>query len=229
MQLDDRLQALADFVPKGCRAADIGTDHGYLAIDLIREDKATFVVAGDLNQGPYEAAKRTVHENGIVEDQISVRLGNGLQVLAPGEVDTVCIAGMGGILMTQILEQSMDVTDKLTTLVLQPMNGAMELRSWLYRHKWHIVDEALAVDDGRIYEIIKAEPGAEKCPAPLDLLIGPMLWQKKPALLKHHIEALLFQQRRIHSGMENSARAMKSKKYAAVKKQVEELEARLTW
>ena len=229
MQLDDRLQALADFVPKGCRVADIGTDHGYLAIDLIRENKATFVVAGDLNQGPYEAAKRTVHENGIAEDRISVRLGNGLEVLTPGEVDTVCIAGMGGILMTQILEQSMAVTDTLKTLVLQPMNGAMELRSWLYQHKWHITDESLAVDDGRLYEIIKAEPGAKKRPEPLDLLIGPVLWQKKPALLKHHIEALLFQQRRILSGMENSARAMKSKKYAAIKKQVEELEARLTW
>ena len=78
-------------------------------------------------------------------------------------------------------------------------------------------------------QIMKAEPGEKKRPAPLDLLIGPMLWQKKPALPKHHIEALLFQQRRILSGMENSARAMKSKKYAAVKKQVEELEARLTW
>ncbi len=229
MQLDDRLQALADFVPKGCRAADIGTDHGYLAIDLIREEKATFVVAGDLNQGPYEAAKRTVRENAIGEDQISVRLGNGLQVLAPGEVDTVCIAGMGGILMTQILEQSLDVMEQLKTLVLQPMNGAMELRSWLYHHKWHIVDEALAVDDGRIYEIIKAEPGSKRSPGKLDLLIGPMLWKKKPALLKHHIEALLFQQRRVLSGMENSVRAVQSKKYADIKKQVEELEARLTW
>ncbi len=229
MQLDDRLQALADFVPVGCRAADIGTDHGYLAIDLIREGKANFVVAGDLNEGPYEAAKRTVHENAMAADQISVRLGNGLQVLEPGEVDTVCIAGMGGVLMTQILEQSPDVVKKLTTLVLQPMNGAPELRTWLYRHNWHIADEALAVADGRIYEIIKAERGRVKRPAPLDLLIGPVLWQKKPPLLKHHIESLLFQQRRVLTGMEKSPRACKTKKYEVIKEQVRELEERLTW
>ncbi len=229
MQLDDRLQALADFVPVGCRAADIGTDHGYLAIDLIREGKATFVVAGDLNEGPYEAAKRTVHENAMDADQVAVRLGDGLQVLEPGEVDTVCIAGMGGVLMTQILEQSPDVVKKLTTLVLQPMNGAPELRTWLYRHNWHIADEALAVADGRIYEIIKAERGRVKRPAPLDLLIGPVLWQKKPPLLKHHIESLLFQQRRVLNGMEKSPRACKTKKYEVIKEQVRELEERLTW
>ncbi|SFT49133.1 tRNA (adenine22-N1)-methyltransferase [Selenomonas sp. GACV-9] len=229
MQLDDRLQALADFVPIGCRAADIGTDHGYLAIALIREGKAGFVVAGDLNEGPYEAAKRTVHENAIAEDQISVRLGNGLQVLAPGEVDTVCIAGMGGVLMTQILEQSPDVVKKLKTLVLQPMNGAPELRKWLYRHSWHIADEKLAVADGRIYEIIKAERGRQVRPEPIDLLIGPVLWQKKSPLLKHHIESLLFQQRRVLTGMEKSPRALKTKKYAVIKEQVKELEERLTW
>ena len=229
MQLDDRLQALADFVPVGCRVADIGTDHGYLAIDLIREGKATFVVAGDLNEGPYEAAKRTVHENAMDAEQVAVRLGDGLQVLEPGEVDTVCIAGMGGVLMTQILEQSPEVVKKLSTLVLQPMNGASELRTWLYRQGWHIADEALAVADGRIYEIIKAERGRAKRPAPLDLLIGPVLWQKKPPLLKHHIESLLFQQRRVLNGMEKSPRACKTKKYAVIKEQVKELEERLTW
>ena len=229
MQLDDRLQALADFVPAGCRAADIGTDHGYLAIALIKTGKASFVVAGDLNQGPYEAAKRMVREQAFSEEQISVRLGDGLRVLKPGEVDTVCIAGMGGILMTQILEQSMDVTRKLSTLVLQPMNGARELRSWLYAHDWHIADEKLAVDDGRIYEIIKAERGCRKKPAALDLLIGPVLWEKKPRLLRHHIESLVFQQRRVLNGMEKSPRAVKSKKYAVVKQELKELEERLKW
>ena len=91
MQIDDRLQALAELVPEGCRAADIGTDHGYLAITLLREGRASFVVASDKNQGPYEAAKRTVRENAVPAEAISVRLGDGLQVLEPGEVDTACI------------------------------------------------------------------------------------------------------------------------------------------
>ncbi len=229
MHLDDRLQALADFVPEGSRAADIGTDHGYLAVALIEQGRSGFVVAGDKNRGPFEAAKRTVHENAIGEEQISVRLGDGLAVVKPGEVDTVCIAGMGGILMNTILEASPEVTAQLKTLVLQPMNGAAELREWLYDHEWHIVDENLVIDDGRIYEIIKAAKGSRKKPSGLDLLVGPKLWQKKPPLLKHHIEALLFQQRRILNGMEKSDRAKGDKRFARVKRRVKALEERLKW
>lgn len=54
MKLGDRLQALADFVPQGSRVADIGTDHGYLAVELVKSGKVKFVVASDKNAGPYE-------------------------------------------------------------------------------------------------------------------------------------------------------------------------------
>ena len=229
MQLDERLQALADFVPPASRVADIGTDHGYLALALLRDRKATYVVASDVNQGPLEAATHTFLENGVAENEISVRLGDGLKVLKPGEVDCVCIAGMGGVLMTQILEASMDVVDKLKELVLQPMNGAAELRKWLYASDWHIDDETLAVDSGRIYEIIKAVPGKADMPSDVDLLIGPVLWQKKPPLLRHHIETLLFQARCILVGMERSDAAKESPRHAQVEKTAKELEERLKW
>jgi len=228
MKLGDRLQALADFVPTGSLVADIGTDHGYLALELVQSGKAGRVIASDKNSGPLEAAVRAVREAGLTE-QVTLREGDGLAVLKPGEVDTVCIAGMGGILMTEILEAQPEVVKSLKRLVLQPMNGAPELRRWLYRHYWHIVDEALAVDDGRIYEIICAEKGREKMPDGLSLLIGPKLWEKKPELLRHHIEQLLFQSRSIAAGMEKSPRASKTKKYQAVQEQIRELEERLTW
>ena len=212
MNLGDRLQAVADFVPQGSRVADIGTDHGYLAVELVKSGKAKFVVASDKNTGPYEAAVRTVRENGLADNVISVRLGDGLKRLKPGEVDTVCIAGMGGALMVEILEGSPDVVETLDTLILQPQSAAPELRRWIYRKHWHIEDESLALDDGRIYEIIMAKRGRRKMPEQLMLEIGPVLWQKKPPLLRHHIEALLFQERRVAAGMEKSDAAKKSTK-----------------
>lgn len=229
MKLGDRLQALADFVPQGSRVADIGTDHGYLAVELVKSGKADFVVASDKNAGPYEAAVRTVHESGLTDASISVRLGDSLKSLEPGEVDTVCIAGMGGTLMVEILEGSPEVVEKLETLVLQPQSAAPELRRWIYRKHWHIEDEALALDDGRIYEIIMAKRGRRKMPEQLMLEIGPVLWQKKPPLLRHHIEALLFQARRVAAGMEKSEVAKKSKKYQAVVKHIKELGEHLSW
>lgn len=226
MRLDDRLQALADFVPEGSRVADVGTDHAYLALELIKSGRADFVVASDKNSGPLEAANRSVREQGW-DDKISIRQGDGLAVLKPGEVDTVCIAGMGGVLMTEILTAGAAVVKKLRRLVLQPMNGTAELRRWLYRHAWHIADETLAVDDGRIYEIVCAEKGREKMPDALTLLLGPKLWEKKPPLLRHHIEQLLFQTRRIKGDMDKSSGARKTKKYHEIEKRIVALEERL--
>lgn len=229
MNLGDRLQAVADFVPQGSRVADIGTDHGYLAVELVKSGKAKLVVASDKNTGPYEAAVRTVRENGLADNVISVRLGDGLKSLRPGEVDTVCIAGMGGALMVEILEGSPDVVETLDTLILQPQSAAPELRRWIYRKHWHIEDESLALDDGRIYEIIMAKRGRRKMPEQLMLEIGPVLWQKKLPLLRHHIEALLFQERRVAAGMEKSDAAKKSKKYQAVIRHIKELGEHLSW
>ena len=141
----------------------------------------------------------------------------------------MCLAGMGGILMIAILEAAPDVVRKLTTLVLQPMNGAAELRHWLYGAGWHIADESLAVADGRIYEVIQARRGKRAMPSAIDLLIGPVLGTQKTPLLRHHIEALLFQLRRVLTGMEKSQRAQQGRKYKQVKKQVMELEERLKW
>ena len=226
MQLDARLRAVANFVGEGKKAADIGTDHAYLAIALVRERKAVHVIASDKNEGPYEAAKRTVHEAGLEQD-ISVRIGDGLDPLQPGEADTICIAGMGGALMCEILSARLDVLSPVEAMVLQPMNGAAELRCWLYKHNWYIADEALALADGRIYEIISARKGKKKTPDSLLLEIGPVLWEKKPELLRHHIERLLFQERSVAAGMEKSERAKRSSKYKASLKKIKALEERL--
>ena len=229
LPISDRLRCCAAQVPQGSRVADIGTDHGYLAVELVKSGKAKFVVASDKNTGPYEAAVRTVRENGLADNVISVRLGDGLKSLRPGEVDTVCIAGMGGALMVEILEGSPDVVETLDALILQPQSAAPELRRWIYRKHWHIEDESLVLDDGRIYEIIMAKRGRRKMPEQLMLEIGPVLWQKKPPLLRHHIEALLFQERRVAAGMEKSDAAKKSKKYQVVIRHIKELGEHLSW
>ena len=228
MKLDARLEAVRAFVPTGGVVADIGTDHGYLAVALVRSGQAARVIASDLNLGPCEAARRTVREERL-QDVIDVRQGDGLAVLAPGEVQTACIAGMGGALMVDILEASPLVVKRLDALVLQPMNGAYELRHDLYQHGWYVADETLVVADERIYTIILAQKGRHKMPDALTLEIGPVLWERKPELLRHHIESLLFAARRAAAGMEKSERAKKSTKYKEIQKRIKALEERLVW
>ncbi len=228
MRVDDRLRAAAEMVPPGCRVADIGSDHAYLAMEIWLERKASCVIATDKNAGPCEAARRTLAAVGLV-NEIPVRQGDGLLVLSPGEVETVCICGMGGELILSILEQAPCVLAALERLVLQPMSDTPLLRRWLYENGWFISAESLAEADGKLYEIIAASPGEEPMPQDGMLLIGPCLWRDKPPLLRRHIGELLERRRRAAAGMAQSEKATGTERYHKIRQEIEFLEASLIW
>ena len=226
MRLDGRLAAVAALVPRGARAADVGTDHAYLAIALLNEQDVETVIATDKNEGPCAAARRTISASGFT-NRVQVRLGDGLAPLSPGEVDTVCIAGMGGGLIASILAEGAAVLAEASRLVLQPMNDAAALRQWLYDNGWHIVEESLATADGRLYEIIAAEPGTEETPEPWLLTLGPVLWRNRPPLFARHVKAQTERLRRILYGMEKSETARESEAYRKIAGELSEMERRL--
>ena len=226
MRLDGRLAAVAALVPRGARAADVGTDHAYLAIALLNEQDVETVIATDKNEGPCAAARRTISASGFT-NRVQVRLGDGLAPLSPGEVDTVCIAGMGGGLIASILAAGAEVLTEVSRLVLQPMNDAAALRQWLYDNDWHIVEESLATADGWLYEIIAAEPGTEETPEPWLLTIGPVLWRDRPPLFARHAKAQIERLRRVLYGMEKSETARESEAYRKIAGELSEIERRL--
>ena len=198
--LDNRLRAVADFVPNAADVADIGTDHGYLAIELYKINSQRKIIAADLNAGPCQAARRAIAEAGF-SDSIEVRQGDGLTVLRCGEVDTVCIAGMGGKLEADILEAQPQMLNHISCLVLQPQNGFEYLRNWLYAHGWHIADEQLVKVDDRIYQIIKAAPGTEEKLSEAVLILGPMLIKKRPELFVEYVKNTITQLDKIRQGL----------------------------
>ena len=155
MKLSRRLSALAEWVPQGARLADIGTDHALLPVFLAGSGRVTLAIAGDVNAGPVEAAKRQVKEAGL-ESIVSVRLGDGLAVVSPGEVDTVSIAGMGGSLMVRILDQGKARLEGVRTLILSPHVAEDQVRQWLIAHCYVIDKETLIEEDGVIYTIVRA-------------------------------------------------------------------------
>ena len=223
MRLDGRLSAAAELVPRGASVADIGTDHAYLAIALIQERDAEKVIASDKNEGPCAAARRMLSKAGLAK-RIPVRCGDGLSVLIPGEVDTVCIAGMGGGLIASILAAKPEVLAQVSRLVLQPMNDAAILRRWLYENGWHITEESLATADGKLYEIIAAEPGVEAMPEPWLLTLGPKLFRDRAPLFANHVTAQTERLRRILRGMERSEAAHKSEAYQNIAAELRAIE-----
>ena len=146
IKLSQRLQAIANFVPKGAKVADIGTDHGFLPCYLAQSGQAEQVIACDVNAQPLSLAQKNITDYNVA-DKVSTRLGNGLAVLKPGEVDTVTIAGMGGALMIDILDASPNVVDRLKRIILQPNVGAEAVRVWAEKNRWQIVAEDLVKEN----------------------------------------------------------------------------------
>ncbi|WP_250674236.1 class I SAM-dependent methyltransferase [Paraclostridium ghonii] len=156
MRLTDRLLKIASLVDEGKKVADIGTDHGYIPVYLLKNKKIDFAILADVNKGPLENAKKEVRHNKL-EDKVDLRLGSGIEVLNENEVDQIIIAGMGGILISELLEAKKIVAQNAQKLILQPMQAQSELRKYLYENGYEVINELLVKEDFRIYEIIEAK------------------------------------------------------------------------
>jgi tRNA (adenine22-N1)-methyltransferase len=182
-QLSKRLETVVSYIPKDSKIADIGSDHAYLPCYAIGKGIASSAIAGEVVKGPYLSAKQQVKEASL-EDSVEVRMGNGLAILAPNEVDCITIAGMGGTLIASILEEGNEKLEGVKRLILQPNVSAKTIRCWLLENNWELISEEIVEEDGKIYEILVAERGNPISPyseqgKEKELLLGPFLIKER--------------------------------------------------
>ena len=180
------MKAVADYVDKGARLADIGSDHAYLPTYLVQKNEVEFAVAGEVVKGPFEIAKNHVAQANLKEN-IQVRLANGLAAIENvDKIDTIVIAGMGGILISEILEAGKGKLSSVKRLILQANNHGDTLRQWLIEHQFVIKAEQILLEAGKFYEIIVAEPTTNENPvlSANDLLFGPFLSKEKSVIFQ---------------------------------------------
>ena len=163
MRLSKRIYALANNVIDGHSIADIGTDHGYVPMLLMKEGRSPHVIMSDISEGSLAKAKETfaaVH----LDDRVSesdFRIGDGLQTIEAGEVDEIIIAGLGGHTIKSILADDEQKSRSFGRLILQPRKHSGTLRYYLYTHGWDIESENLAEEGKFACEIITAVPSGE--------------------------------------------------------------------
>lgn len=193
MKLTDRLLKIASVVTEGKRVADIGTDHGYIPVYLLNKGKVPFAILADVNKGPLENARGEVRHNKLL-DKVDLRLGSGIEVLDKDEVDEVIIAGMGGILISELLEAKLEVAHSVDKLILQPMQAQSELRKYLLNNGYEILDEILVREDFRIYEIIIAKYTGNNTFVEDEVYyeVGKKLIEKRDPLLNEFIDKKIY-------------------------------------
>jgi len=185
MRLGNRLMTIAAKIEKGMAVADIGTDHAQLPIYLVTEGISKRVIATDIITGPYERARENI-EKFCLQDFIQLRLGPGLTPIKAGEADVAVIAGMGGLTIINIIDESRDIADSFKKLILQPMRHQAKLREFLFSIGYQITDEDVAVEGNRFYEIMVVQKAGEVPCDEIDVLVGPVLRHKKtPEVYKY--------------------------------------------
>ncbi len=202
--LSKRLHVCAGFVPPGDRVADIGCDHGYLSIYLLKSNIASAVIAADINEMPLQSAKRNAERFDVAEN-IRFYLSDGVKAI-PQEFDTLVCAGMGADTIVSILDAAPWLQNSQYRLVLQCQSKTHLLRQYLSENGWRISKETVLRDGRFLYTVMEVLWQPETPP------LTPGQWYFPPALatdtapeLPEYYEQLRFRLTRAATGQGRNA------------------------
>ncbi len=214
--LTPRLRCVADLIGECGYLADIGTDHAYIPIYAVQNGQAMRAVASDVVKGPVKIAEKNVAEYAL-DEQIDVVLADGLE-RALG-ADVIVIAGMGGKLICDILSANLNIARSAKRLVLQPMTCVEDVRRFLHQNSFCVVDEKLAKEENKIYNVLVARCGEESVTDEFLYFVGKKLFENKDPLLPEYLHKKIAVLTRRANGMKNSD----NPKVVAERKKVEAL------
>ncbi len=174
MNLSKRLQSVLNYIEPTDKVADIGADHGYLTIAMY-EKGVKYLQVVENKKGPLERAKQNLMDY----ENISFSLSDGISKLE-SYIDTVAICGMGGLNIVEILNNNLATAKSLKKIVMQANSKTYELREFLSKNGFQIIDEDFIKDSDQYYEIIIATFKDEKSTLSIqELYFGPILLQKR--------------------------------------------------
>jgi tRNA (adenine22-N1)-methyltransferase len=169
--LSKRLEAIASLITPGYIVADVGTDHGYIPIYQIQQNRSPSAIAMDLRKGPLQRAADHIQSCGL-SDRIQTRLSDGPAALGVGEAETIVVAGMGGELVLHILTDGEAVCRSAKELILQPQSEIAGVRRYLREHAYRIVAENMIYEDGKYYPMMRVVPVAGGAPRAAEIPVS---------------------------------------------------------
>lgn len=187
MKISKRLKMTADIMPKCEFLYDVGTDHAYLPVYLVKTGKAKKAVASDISRVSADKAYENVKEENLT-DKIEIRCGDGLSPLQEREhPDAILITGMGGMLTIEILKAKPEAMKNARYLILQPQHNIDKVRKYILENGFNIIAEDFTVDKGKAYFTLLCEKGTAEYYAPADLFLGRFLPKGRNPLFNDYL------------------------------------------
>lgn len=224
MNLSKRLEAVASMVTKGNIVADIGTDHGYIPIYLVKNGICPAAFAMDINDGPLLRAKEHILEEGL-EEKIELIKSDGMKGLKGHRADTAVVAGMGGELICKILEES-PVLEEINELVLSPHSEVAKVRECVVKKGYCIIEEKMVLDYGKYYTVIKATKGESESYSKFDYEFGKKMFETKDEVFYEYLQMLCNKYKGIIELLEKNEKGI-SKRNSEIREMLGDCEAAL--
>ncbi|MBQ2881512.1 MAG: SAM-dependent methyltransferase [Clostridia bacterium] len=217
MKLSPRLQTVADAAGKCKILADVGTDHGYIPVYMLKNSLCAKAYASDIREQPLARAKATISENGF-SNVAETFLSNGILDI-PEDYDCLVIAGMGGETIVSILEAKRPPEN--AKLILQPMTEDVLLREYLYTHGYRITEETAVAEPGHTYTVITAVSGLTENFVFRDILASPAFCSKKNGDAEAYIMKYIRKETRVLDGLRHAS-SLNESEIAAIERKLTE-------
>ena len=182
MKLSNRLSAITEYVAPEDKIIDIGCDHALLDV-YIANELGKRLIASDIHEGAVNNAAKNIEKYEAL-NMIDLRLGNGLNVINPEEINTIIIAGMGYNTIKDILSNSEKMTN-VTKIIVQSNTDVVKLRKFVISLGFMINREQLVKDGDIIYTVIEFLKGEEKYSYE-EIYFGPKILENKDELFKEY-------------------------------------------
>lgn len=222
---------MKDYATRPIRLADIGSDHAYLPCHLALNHLLDYAIAGEVVSGPFDSAVREVSQRALGH-LIDVRLGDGLDVVnVEDKINTVTICGMGGSLITSILDAGYEKLCSGTVLILQPNLAEAQLRKWLVKHHFQIKMETIVEDNRRLYEIIVAKhnPHLQQILSKRQTMFGPINLRTRSSLFQQKWTRELEKTKRLLEEMQSALQDDSHAKIMEFKETIRLIEEELSY
>ncbi len=188
LEVSMRIEKIVECV-KYKKVADIATDHCYIPIHLSKNKEVKKVIACDINEKPLKNGESHIREFGL-ENLIETRLGDGLNPIKTNEVESIIIAGVGGSLISKILNDNIEIVKSVKQLILQPQADLIGLRKYILSIGFKI-DKEYVVEENRLYTILDCSLGDDYY-SDVDYILGKNIIENNAykKYLKYNINSL---------------------------------------